>query len=57
MWSMSMQEPDPVTGAVVVPISLATTFAQPSPGVAPGKDSELSYHKGFEVSGGTGPLR
>jgi cystathionine gamma-lyase len=26
--------PDPVTGAVVPPISLATTFAQPSPGVA-----------------------
>jgi cystathionine beta-lyase/cystathionine gamma-synthase len=27
------QEPDPTTGAVVVPISLATTFLQDSPGV------------------------
>lgn len=27
-----MQEPDEVTGAVTVPISLATTFAQASPG-------------------------
>lgn len=25
---------DPTTGAVVVPISLATTFEQPAPGVA-----------------------
>jgi hypothetical protein len=46
---MVVQEPDKVTGAVVVPISLATTFAQPTPGAAPGKDSELSYHRGFEV--------
>lgn len=45
----SSQEPDPVTGAVVVPISLATTFAQPSPGEAPGKGIDNSYHKGFEV--------
>jgi len=30
------QTPDPVTGAVVVPISLATTFAQRSPGVNSG---------------------
>jgi cystathionine gamma-lyase len=27
------QEPDPRTGAVTVPISLATTFAQPTPGM------------------------
>ena len=27
------QEPDPVTGAVVIPISLSTTFAQKSPGI------------------------
>ena len=26
------QEPDPVTGAVMPPISLATTYAQRSPG-------------------------
>lgn len=37
------QAPDATTGALVVPISLATTFAQPSPGVLPGRDSELSY--------------
>lgn len=30
------QKPDPITGAVVVPVSLATTFAQPSPGVCTG---------------------
>ena len=26
------QQPDPSTGAVIIPISLSTTFAQPSPG-------------------------
>ena len=30
------QPPDPVTGAVVTPISLATTFAQPEVGHLPG---------------------
>lgn len=33
-----------------MPISLATTFAQASPGVPSGKDVISSYHKGFEVS-------
>ncbi len=28
------QEPDGVTGAVAVPISMSTTFAQVSPGIA-----------------------
>ena len=32
------QEPDPATGAVVPPISLATTFAQ----------SEVGVHLGYE---------
>lgn len=41
------QEPDPTTGAVVVPISLATTFLQDSPGV----------HKGFEYSRTDNPTR
>jgi len=41
------QEPDPVTGAVVTPISLASTFAQSSPGV----------NKGFEYSRTGNPTR
>ncbi|MGI8793613.1 MAG: cystathionine gamma-synthase [Acidimicrobiales bacterium] len=41
------QEPDPQTGAVVPPISLATTFAQESVGV----------HKGFEYSRSGNPTR
>jgi len=41
------QPPDPTTGAVVFPISLATTFQQASPGV----------HKGFEYSRTGNPTR
>jgi cystathionine gamma-lyase len=41
------QGPDPSTGAVVVPIHLATTFAQESPG----------RHKGFEYSRAGNPTR
>lgn len=41
------QPPDPVTGAVVTPISLSTTFAQESVGV----------HKGFEYSRSGNPTR
>jgi cystathionine gamma-lyase len=41
------QTPDPTSGAVVVPISLATTFAQESPG----------HHKGFEYSRTNNPTR
>jgi cystathionine gamma-lyase len=41
------QGPDPSTGAVVVPIHLATTFAQESPG----------RHKGFEYSRSGNPTR
>jgi cystathionine gamma-synthase len=41
------QEPDPTTGAVVVPISLSTTFAQDSVG----------NHKGFEYSRSGNPTR
>ena len=41
------QEPDPTTGAVVVPISLSTTFAQDGVG----------NHKGFEYSRSGNPTR
>lgn len=41
------QDPDPTTGAVVVPISLATTFAQDAVG----------EHKGYEYSRSGNPTR
>lgn len=41
------QSPDPTTGAVIIPISLSTTFQQASPGV----------HKGFEYSRTGNPTR
>ncbi len=41
------QEPDPTTGAVVIPISLSTTFAQDGVG----------NHKGFEYSRSGNPTR
>ncbi|MDG1784868.1 MAG: PLP-dependent transferase, partial [Ilumatobacter sp.] len=41
------QEPDPTTGAVVVPISLSTTFAQDGVG----------NHKGYEYSRSGNPTR
>jgi len=41
------QEPDPVSGAVMTPIVLASTFAQESPGV----------HKGYEYSRSGNPTR
>ncbi len=41
------QRPEPVTGAVMPPISLASTYAQESPGV----------HKGFEYSRSHNPTR
>jgi cystathionine gamma-lyase len=41
------QSPDPTTGAVIVPISLSTTFQQASPGV----------HKGYEYSRTGNPTR
>lgn len=41
------QEPDPVTGAVVVPIYQTTTFAQEAPGV----------HKGYDYSRSGNPTR
>ncbi|MEM9383832.1 MAG: cystathionine gamma-synthase [Pseudomonadota bacterium] len=41
------QHPDPVTGAVMPPISLSSTYAQESPGV----------HKGYEYSRSENPTR
>jgi len=41
------QSPDPITGAVTVPISLSTTFAQRSPG----------EHTGYEYSRTGNPTR
>ncbi|MGH7272352.1 MAG: trans-sulfuration enzyme family protein [Polyangiaceae bacterium] len=41
------QEPDPVTGAVMTPIVLATTFAQDGPGA----------HKGYDYSRAGNPTR
>lgn len=52
-----MQEPDKYTGAVVPAISLATTFAQVSPGVPTGKDHVSSYGKGYEYSRTNNPTR
>lgn len=51
------QEPDPVTGAVCVPISMATTFAQKTPGLPSGQESSLSYGKGYEYSRTGNPTR
>ena len=50
-------EADPVTGAVTVPISLATTFAQSSPGLATGASSLNSHGKGFEYGRTNNPTR
>jgi cystathionine gamma-lyase len=41
------QQPDPTTGAVMTPVYLTSTYAQPSPGV----------HKGFEYSRTQNPTR
>eukprot|EP00500_Bicosoecida_sp_ms1_P009265 CAMPEP_0203826034 /NCGR_PEP_ID=MMETSP0115-20131106/55713_1 /ASSEMBLY_ACC=CAM_ASM_000227 /TAXON_ID=33651 /ORGANISM="Bicosoecid sp, Strain ms1" /LENGTH=415 /DNA_ID=CAMNT_0050735077 /DNA_START=56 /DNA_END=1299 /DNA_ORIENTATION=- len=51
------QEPDAVTGAVTVPISMASTFAQKSPGVPTGQDSHLSYFEGYEYQRTGNPTR
>lgn len=41
---------DNPTGAVVVPISVATTFEQRDPGVARAKDDPNSFGAGYEYS-------
>ena len=43
-------EPGNPTGAVVYPISVATTFVQSSPGLATAPDDPNSFGKGYEYS-------
>ncbi|CAM6032103.1 unnamed protein product, partial [Sphagnum compactum] len=50
-------EPDSSTGAVVPPISLATTFAQKGLGSLNGVDESNSFGKGFEYSRTGNPTR
>src|SRR3974390_2057500 len=58
------QEPDPSTGAVIMPIYATSTFAQESPGVNKGYDYARSHNptrQAFErcvadLEGGTGGL-
>ena len=50
-------EPDSITGAVVTPISLGTTFQQLSPGVPRGADSIGAYGKGYEYGRTNNPTR
>ncbi|CAI5741488.1 unnamed protein product [Hyaloperonospora brassicae] len=51
------QAPDAQTGAVAVPIILASTFAQSSPGVPAGREQATSFGKGFEYSRTGNPTR
>ncbi|RLN93894.1 hypothetical protein BBJ28_00014976 [Nothophytophthora sp. Chile5] len=51
------QAPDELTGAVAVPITLASTFAQASPGVVAGRDQANSFGKGWEYSRTGNPTR
>jgi len=44
-------------GAVVTPISVATTFAQKSPGTLEGTEMPNSFGKGFEYSRTGNPTR
>jgi cystathionine gamma-lyase len=50
-------EPDSASGAVVVPISLGTTFAQRTPGVPRGLDAPDSLGRGFEYGRTGNPTR
>ena len=45
------------TGAVVEPISLATTFVQRSPGVPTGREDPNSFGLGYEYSRTGNPTR
>ncbi|TDH69994.1 hypothetical protein CCR75_000868 [Bremia lactucae] len=51
------QAPDEHTGAVAVPITLASTFAQASPGVVAGREQVNSFGKGWEYSRTGNPTR
>ena len=50
-------EPEPTTGAVVAPISLATTYAQASLGSLAGVDDPNSVGKGYEYQRTGNPTR
>ena len=50
-------EPDTITGSVVTPISLGTTFQQLSPGQPRGAESLGAYGKGFEYGRTNNPTR
>jgi cystathionine gamma-lyase len=50
-------EPDARTGAVVPPISLATTFAQAGLGLPAGKEDPNSFGRGYEYSRTGNPTR
>ena len=49
--------PENPSGAVVVPISLATTFQQSTPGLATAKDDPNSFGMGYEYSRTGNPTR
>lgn len=51
------QEPDTTTGAVVVPISLASTFSQKGVGIKNGVDDINSFGRGYEYSRTGNPTR
>ena len=50
-------EPDSITGALVTPISLATTFSQREIGDLSGKDELNSFNKGYEYQRTGNPTR
>jgi cystathionine beta-lyase/cystathionine gamma-synthase len=50
-------EPDSVTGAVVPPISLATTFAQAGLGIKSGLEDANSHGNGYDYARGGNPSR
>ena len=50
-------EPNPVTGAVVPPISLATTYAQQEVGVHAGIGDQNSFGRGYEYQRSGNPTR
>lgn len=51
------QDPDPLTGAVVPPLVLATTYAQKRAGTLTGTELPSSFGKGFEYSRTGNPTR
>ena len=50
-------EPDPITGAVVPPISLATTYAQAQLGQLAGVNDPNSFSMGYEYQRTGNPTR